>query len=155
MTGKPIPKYHYRECGLDNVFVIGVKSMVDDDGELVVSIPKVNQLHKAISIDLVCKPAMLSGKEIRYLRTEMGMTQGELAEFIHRDHQTIGRWERGECPVEATADTLLRLLAIEKLRLPLKARVQEISRRSVECATSELIEIDGRDPGKCRPLKAA
>ncbi len=37
------------------------------------------------------------GENIKQLRTEKGLTQEELAEIIGAAHQSVSRWERGEC----------------------------------------------------------
>ena len=68
---------------------------MDDAGEQVVTIRNVAGLHKAIATAIVMKRANMTGKELRFLRTEMGMTQAELADVVHREaacHQPLGAW---------------------------------------------------------------
>ena len=139
--------YHYRECGLDNVMIDGVVPCRDDDGDEVVTIPNVTGLHRAIAAAIVHRKAGMSGKELRFLRTEMGMTQAELAKVVHHDTQSIGRWERGEIPIEPNAEAVIRLLAAERLELKDGAEsVEELSRWCVATAASQPILIDGNDP---------
>lgn len=38
----------------------------------------------------------MTGKELREDRVRLGMTQGELAEYLGTTLNTISRWERGE-----------------------------------------------------------
>lgn len=138
--------YHYTECGLDNVIIHGISEVVDDAGETVLTIPNVNDLHRAIAQAIVSKPAGVSGKELRFLRTEMGMTQAELAVMIHREPLAISRWERAETPVDSNAETLIRLHAIQALKLDVRASVREISAWATPRADEVPITIDGSDP---------
>ena len=143
--------YHYRESGLDNVYIDGVMPCVDDDGDTVVTIPNVKGLHKAIAEGIIAHKAGMSGKEMRFLRTEAGMTQSELAQIVHHDAQSIGRWERGECPIEPIADALIRLLMVERLGLEKPAKtVAELSSHCVPTAATQPILIDGKDPSDYR-----
>src|SRR5680860_611098 len=139
--------YHYTECGLDNVIIHGIQEVVDDAGETVLTIPNVQALHGAIAQAIVLKTAGMSGKELRFLRTEMGMTQSELAAVIHREPLAISRWERSETPIDSNAETLIRLYAKEVLHLQLDASVKEISAWATPTADERPIEIDGSEPG--------
>ncbi len=139
--------YRYLESGLDNVFVEGVSFVTDDKGELVIRIPNVNGLHRAIAVGVVTRHSMMSGKEMRFLRSEMGMTiQAELADMIHREPLTISRWERGETDIDANAETLVRLHAIERLKLKVHNEVSEISGWCIPSAVELPIRIDGSNP---------
>lgn len=139
-------KYRYKECGLDNVIIEGVSFLHDDKGESVIRIPNVNGLHRAIAFGIVRRHSMMSGKEMRFLRSEMGMTQAELAEMIHREPLTISRWERGETDIDANAETLIRLHAIERLKLDIAEGVSAVSGWSIPSAVQRPIVIDGTDP---------
>ena len=138
--------YHYTESGLDNVIIHGISQVVDDAGDTVLNIPNVNDLHRAIAQAIVSKPSGVSGKELRFLRTEMGMTQAELAGMIHREPLAISRWERSETPVDSNAETLIRLHAVEVLKLEMDASVKEISAWATPRAEEIPINIDGSDP---------
>ena len=116
--------YHYTECGLDHVMINGVQFIQDDAGESVTTIPNIDGLHRAIATGIVSKSGNLTGKELRFLRTEMGMTQAELAAIVHREPLAISRWERGETElIDANAETLIRLFAKEKLNLEIDVTV--------------------------------
>ena len=97
-------QYRYTECGLDNVFIKGIEPTIDDHGEEVHWIPNVNGLHKIIAYGIVEGGTGMSGQELRFLRTEMGLTQAELAKHVHCDAQTVARWEKGQTPIQATAE---------------------------------------------------
>jgi DNA-binding transcriptional regulator YiaG len=150
-----IAMYHYAECGLDNVLIEGLPPCKDDDGDDVITIPNVNSLHRAIAEGIVEHNAGMSGAELRFLRTEMGMTQAELAKVVHHDGQSVGRWERGEVPIDPAAEAVVRMLATEKLRLKIAdGSVDAISARCVPTAAPQRIVIDGRNPADYRLLAA-
>ena len=133
--------YHYTECGLDNIIIEADLIAIDDKGEKIVTIPAIGQLHNIIAQGLVAQENALSGTEIRFLRTEMGMTQAELAQLLHRDTQTVGRWERGEVALDATQDIFIRQLAAEKLLLLLETSVERQSRKVTPKAHRKPIHI--------------
>ncbi len=139
-------EYRYTDCGLDNIFIAGVTFVSDDAGNEVIRIPNVNGLHRAIATGIVIRKNMMNGREMRFLRSEMGMTQAELAAMIHREPLTISRWERGETDIDANAETLVRLHAIERLKLNVEDGVSEISSWSIPSAVQQPIMIDGSDP---------
>ena len=87
----------------------------------------------------------MSGAELRFLRSEIGMTQVELANFLHKDKQTIGRWERAESEIDGTSETMIRKLAIEKLKLDIKDGIDELSKKSVSTAQDQTISIIAND----------
>ncbi len=147
-------RYHYTECGLDNVVIVGVDFLTADDGEEVIVIPAAGRLHKAIAEGILKRNSAMSGKELRFLRTEMGMTQAQLAQFLHRDVQTVARWEKGEVTLDGNAETLVRLLASEKLEIPLDTDMISLSKWSTPSAGTREIMIEGSPDGEYRPVAA-
>ena len=126
-----IINHHYTESGLPNVWVRCLSGK-DDAGEKTIIIPKINRLHTQIARAIVMSKGALTGAELRFLRSEMGLTQTQLGEFVHRKRLTIARWETEETPVDAAADTLIRILASDKLKLA-KLNPEELSNN---CAPS-------------------
>lgn len=133
--------HHYTECGLQNVVIEGLEFIVDDEGDEIITIPAINELHHMIAKGIVSHEHGISGDELRFLRTEMGYTQSELAELVHHEKQSIGRWEREEFDIDGTAEAIIRRLAIEKLSLDLDPGMDELSRRSVPSAQTQPITI--------------
>lgn len=109
-------QYHYTECGLPDVWIDGWH-VEDDAGEETIRIPNVRSLHRLISKGIVTSVGTLTGPEIRYLRTEMGLTQTELGELVHRERLTVSRWERGESTPDGATEAYIRILASYKLQL--------------------------------------
>ncbi len=144
-------EYEYKASGLDNVKLVGMPIVLDDDGDACVVIQNINGLHKAIAEAIVNCRRGISGKELRFLRTLMGKTQAELAGDVNKDTQSVGRWERGEHPIDANAEALIRLMAREKLELRLDASVSEVTGWSAQSADS-WIRIDARNPDRYRSI---
>src|SRR5260370_24035855 len=89
--------YHYKECGLDNIYLMNGFSIEEVDGENYVSIENVDALWKVIGLNLVTKQKTFSPSEIRFLRGQMDLTQAELASYLRVDDQTVARWEKSKC----------------------------------------------------------
>jgi DNA-binding transcriptional regulator YiaG len=142
--------YRYTECGLDNVMISGMNILVDDAGDEVYCIKNVTGLHKVIAHAIIARPHGITPDELRFLRTEMGLTQAELAQIVKKDGQTIGRWERGEKPIDENAEVVIRMVAAEKLGIDPQMTVEEMAARCIPSATFEIIEIDGSNPGNYR-----
>lgn len=137
--------YHYTECGLDNVYIQGLATEIDDDGDEIITIPAVPALHNAIALGIVSHNNSISGDELRFLRAEMGYTQSELAGLVHHDKQSIGRWERSEYDIKGSAEAIIRRLAIEKLNLESNKGIDELSKQSVPSAKIQPITIQKTD----------
>ena len=142
--------YRYTECGLDNVYIQGFDPAVGDQGEEVFHIPDVNGLHKLIAYGIVHCDAAMSGRELRFLRTEMGLTQAQLAKHVHRDAQTIARWEKGQTPVLEAAEVIIRVLAVEKLGLEGYTSIEDVAAKCVPSAIINCIRIDRSSTGEYR-----
>lgn len=56
------------------------------------------------------KHGLLSTDDIRSIREQLGLTQGELARLLHLGANTISRWEAGRNVRTAAMDVLLRLI---------------------------------------------
>ena len=142
--------YRYTESGLDNVIIDEINLLADDAGEGCMMIPNINGLHKTIAHGIVVRRASMSGRELRFIRTEMGMTQAQLADMLHREPLAVSRWERGETPIDANAEAVVRLHAIQQLKLPDDANVKEIAGWCIPSAETPPIRIDGSDPSNYR-----
>ncbi len=147
-------EYRYTECGLDNVIISRVELLTDDGGEQAVTIPNINGLHRAIAQTILARTSSMSGAELRFIRTEMGMTQAELADIVHREPLAVSRWERGERPIDENAEALIRLHAMERLEIKDRPSVRDVSGWCVQSATARPIKIDGSDPENYRPMAA-
>lgn len=134
--------YHYTECGLNNVYIDGIVPFLDDDGDEIVHIKSINVLHATIALGIISHEKSMSGAELRFLRSEMGMTQAELAKVIHVDKQTVGRWEREETTLDGTPETVIRQLAIERLVLTFNEGIEKLASSSVDSLEPQPINIE-------------
>jgi len=146
--------YRYDACGIDNVVLKGLPLVTDDEGEEVITIPNINLLHRVLTAQVASKETGLQPKELRFLRTQMELTQAQLAELVGRDVQTIGRWERGEHPIDKSAEIVIRAHALECARTGNPLRVDELARRTMSVAGQPPFMIDASDPDNYRPLAA-
>ena len=105
--------YHYTECGLPNVYIVGIT--VASDGTI--GIPNIISLHKAIAKAILEKNSRLTGEEIKFLRTEMGMTQTQLSDHLGVDIKTVQRWEKNDNSIGKAEDMVIRLTAKQELQI--------------------------------------
>jgi len=110
--------YHYKECGLDNVYLVGIEIHTCPCGEEVINLPMVAELHTLIALNLIKKKSALNGKEIRFLRKNLGLTAKKISEIIGIDNSTISRWENGTQAISNTHDRFLRLLYLNIKEIP-------------------------------------
>jgi DNA-binding transcriptional regulator YiaG len=100
--------YHYRESGLRNVWLRNGYRFVDTPYGEAIEIEKVDQLHRAIARAVVAQPR-LAGREFRFLRCEMNLSQEALAQMLGNSAQSIALWEKGR-GAPKWADRLIRAL---------------------------------------------
>ena len=106
---KALQPYHYTQCGLDDVYLLnGYKRHQTPYGSGV-TVENVEGLHSAIAEYICFNKAILSGKELRFLRKLMDLTQAELATWLGCDAQSIARWEKGKTEINGAANKLIRI----------------------------------------------
>ncbi|MGE3623707.1 MAG: hypothetical protein AB7H77_07550 [Bdellovibrionales bacterium] len=109
---RPQKPYLYKGCGLDNVYLLsGFERIKDEDGESII-IHDMDGLHKAIALRLIRGQKVLSGKEIRYLRTYMDLSQSSLGKLLGCDSQSIARYEKEQSVIPSPTDRLLRMIML-------------------------------------------
>lgn len=101
--------YHYTESGLDNIWLENGFEFVDTTEGRGVIIHNVRQLNRVIGFALVDALRPLKPREFKFLRVEMDLSQKKASEILGVDAQTVGRWERGETGIPASADRLMRV----------------------------------------------
>jgi DNA-binding transcriptional regulator YiaG len=100
--------YHYTECGLDNVWLANGFAVKETPYGTGVSVECADELHELLGLDLVSKKGPLTGKEFRFLRTLLGLSQSSVAEMHGVSEQTVSLWERGR-PLPQANDRLIRI----------------------------------------------
>lgn len=128
----------YTGCGLDDIWLISGYDVEEVDGESALSIRDLDGLHRAIGRSLAERKKILAGKEVRFLRKQMDLTQSELARLVGCDPQQIARYEKGENRIPGPTDRILRMLYEEELG----------GHFSVREVLKKLDELDARDSSK-------
>lgn len=107
---KKKPPLHYTACGLDDVYLVSGYEVEETPYGRGVSVKHADELHRVIGSYLVTHKKVLSGKELRFLRHQMDLTQSELAQLFGSNAQQVARYEKDLCSMPGPADRILRLL---------------------------------------------
>ena len=105
-----VDPYHYTQCGLDDIYLLNGFHYHEVEDDLGVAVQNADGLHRAIALSIVRNKAVLSGKEVRFLRKLLDFTQAELALWLGYNPQQIARWEKGHGEINPCADRLLRVI---------------------------------------------
>lgn len=88
--------YHYTECGVDNVYLLGINVYhCSKCGSLYPEISEPDLLHIVLAISFSMKKSPLTGQEIRFMRKEVGMTAKAFANELGVTAVSLSRWEGG------------------------------------------------------------
>jgi transcriptional regulator with XRE-family HTH domain len=102
--------FHFKDSGLQNVYLVGIKYFMCDCGKVVAEIPALKQLMSLIAKDLVFCPNSLDGDEFRFLRKRMGTKSVDMAKHLRVDVATYSRFENGHQPPSPQIDLLARMV---------------------------------------------
>ena len=101
--------YHYKSCGLDNVFLKNGFAIKQTPYGPAVAIEDIEGLHLAIASDLLRQKTPLTGAQFRFLRKEQDLTQAEMAAILGVSEQTVAAWEKlKDGHVQRMADIAMR-----------------------------------------------
>jgi putative transcriptional regulator len=121
--------YHYTDGGLKNVWLLNGYSLRKTPYGDGVVINDLDGLSVAICLALACKPAPLSGVELRYIRSAgLMQSQAGLAKLLGNNEQAVARWEKsGKVP--RWADKLVRLLYLAHAdgQVPIASALERIN----------------------------
>ena len=120
-------EYHYRESGLDNLYLTEVEIWECPCGEEVVGIPNLPGLHDLIARTLVQKKSFLKGGEIRFLRKNLALPAKDFAALLGVDPATVSRWENGKQTPGPLADRFIRMVYAASKGLPLEQVMEGFS----------------------------
>ncbi len=106
--------YHYTECGLNNVWLEnGYVEHVTPYGKGV-SVRNADDLHEQIAKSLAHGNKKLTGKELRFLRCLVGLSQESFGKTAGVSEQAVSLWERtGKVP--KNADFIIKMVVMGKL----------------------------------------
>lgn len=104
----------YRGCGLDNIYLTSGYHVRMVAGEEFVSVHDADGLHQAIAMTLAQHRKVLSGKEVRFLRKFLDLTQRELGDLLGVSDQSVARYEKDQSALDGATDALLRILVVQR-----------------------------------------
>jgi DNA-binding transcriptional regulator YiaG len=157
MTAKsPVQRidHRYDECGVEGVTLVGLP-LAEWRGELLFDIANVKALHRVLYDAVARRPGRFTPQHLRLVRVGLRKTQGELASLIGRDLQTVGRWERGESPIDKAAEIVIRRMTLEQAGIGPLPSVEEIADLIAAPESEAGIRIDASDPDNYRLLPPA
>ena len=99
----------YPESGLDNVQLVNVPIWECSDGHQELQIPAVEQLHAQLLELVLKKPVRLTGREVRFLRKELGMSAKAFAEQLGMTAVHLSRVEHEARRMTAVMSSHVRL----------------------------------------------
>jgi len=102
--------YHYKECGLNNIYLANGVTIKETPYGQSTSIHDIDGLHRAIGLHIANTKGVLNGSEIKFLRHEMDLSQAMLASLLRTTEQTLARWEKGKTHIQGPAQALLTAL---------------------------------------------
>lgn len=106
--------YHYTDSGLDDIWLVNGFQVKETPYGQGIAIEDIDGLHTAIGIRLATGSRRLTGKEIRFLRHEMDLSQHALGQLLGVDAQAVARWEKNQ-PGNPPAERLIRALYLESV----------------------------------------
>lgn len=107
---------NYKEGGLENVVLVGVTVyQCDKCGEGYYQYADVRKLNRLISSILIRKAGLLNGREVRFLRKELGYSGAMFSHLIGYTPEAISRLETGENPITEQFDRMVRYFVASKL----------------------------------------
>ena len=116
LTEKTLATYKYKDSGLENVILHGVKvCKCERCGEEYFDLGNVDKLHDLIARTLIQKSITLTGTEVRFLRKHLGYSGNVFAKLVGYENTHLSKIENGKLDLTETFDRLVRMLVSEKL----------------------------------------
>ncbi|MEE9219306.1 MAG: hypothetical protein V3U98_09610 [Acidobacteriota bacterium] len=127
--------YVYNLSGLRRVFLCGITvNLCPKCGVKMPLIPRIEELHNVIMLDLVREARSLKGDEIRFLRKHAGFPAKKFAVLLGISPEHLSRVENSvDKSLGASTDKLARFLV-------LSARKEEQARESLLELAEQLVE---------------
>lgn len=101
--------YHYRECGMDNVTIMGITvRKCPNCGVVMPVIQNIEGLHDALADAIIKKDGQLTPPEIVFLRKSLGWSGTDFAKNMNCDKAQISKWEHGTVKMSKPYELLLR-----------------------------------------------
>ena len=108
--------HKFKESGLDNIVLHGVKQYrCAQCGEVLYDLGDVNQLNRLIADILLRKKELLTGQEIRFLRTHIGYSSEMFARILGLDKTSLSRIENNRSKISNQVNMAVRFAVAGKM----------------------------------------
>ena len=125
--------YHYRECGLDNVTIVGLAvRKCPACGNVMPLIPNIEGLHDTLAQAIIKKHGPLTPAEIVFLRKSLGWSGKDFARNMHCDASQVSKWEHGTVEMSKPYDLLLREMVASGKKIADYHRAELVWRRNIK-----------------------
>jgi len=124
--------YHYRECGLDNVTLLGLTvRKCPECGNIMPLIPSIEGLHNSLAQAIINRDGALTPEEIIFLRKSLGWSGTDFARNMHSDRAQVSKWEHGTVAMSKPYDLLLREMVVSGKKITDYHRAELIWKKEV------------------------
>lgn len=123
-AGMVAKRGEWKDYALPGVTLVGIPVYrCPACGETAHGVERADELHQMITGAVIEKRGRLTPAEVRFLRSFLEMSSGDLARHMGTSLETVSRWENGAKQMGRVADRLLRALVAlhAQLRYPLEA----------------------------------
>ena len=137
----------YDASGLDNVTLVNVAVWhCPECGEEEVAIPRIEELHRTLSGTIAMKKERLTPREVRFLRSYLGLSGVDFARRMGVSKEAASRWERVDKPLrmKTATERFLRLMVLHEGRGEHYA-IAELDRTATEASGEARLKLT---PGK-------
>lgn len=125
--------YHYRECGLDNVTIVGITvRKCPACGNLMPLIPNIEGLHDSLAQAIIKRDGPLTAAEIVFLRKSLGWSGADFARNMHCDRSQVSKWEHGTVEMSKPYDLLLREMVASGKKITNYHRAELVWRKNIK-----------------------
>jgi len=139
---KPVREpLHYTACGLDNVYLCSGFIREEFDGEIYTSVKSMDHLYMMIAFSLSIKRRQLTGKELRFLRKYLDLTQNEMSDRLDVHRKTINAYECERKAISWNVQTILQIIALTDIIKTLKALARKRNNSFHELFKPEIQDI--------------
>lgn len=143
--------YHYTESGLNNHYLLNGYDVIKTAYGRAVVIQNVEHLHYMMARSIVESQPHMTGREFKFIRKQMNMTQQEIAELYGCDAQTVARWEKaGRVP--KPADRFIRYLF---LGASISKSAENLAHSLSDARTKIALELGASDGWRFEPKECA
>jgi DNA-binding transcriptional regulator YiaG len=149
--------YHFKECGLDNIWLCNGFEFKETARGLLVKINDLDGLHSAIAKWIVTSPNKIRGQEVRFLRSMLGVSQHGLGKLLRQSRPSVARWEAmPDKAIPTQSDSWLRVIYTKKIEGDIAVgRIIDLLTEMDEIAHAKRVRQEAKFLDDARGWKAA